>query len=163
MWRRIVFLRYPFKYGSVSEMAHGEAQRLEDKHLDEILAREAPGIFRWLVEGAREWYANGLQIPEVIMNETRQYRRRQDIIGTFFEERTIKDPAGRVPLLGTAEALYVAYRGWCATSGHHAYSRTRFQEEAERILGVKAASWKEGEQTFRGFVGIRLTNTGLLD
>jgi len=163
MWRRIVFLRYPYKYGSESEVAHGEAQRLEDKHLEETLAREAPGIFRWLVEGAQEWYSDGLQIPEVIMNETRQYKRRQDIIGLFFSERTIPDPGGRVPLVGTAEALYLAYRGWCATSGHHPFSRTRFQEEAERVLGLKVTSWRADGQTYRGFEGIRLTDSGLLD
>jgi P4 family phage/plasmid primase-like protien len=163
MWRRILFLKYPYNYGSSDAVAHGEAHRLEDPHLKDILELEAPGIFRWLVEGAQEWYASGLSAPTVIMDETRNYRRRQDVIGLFFSERIVEDPVGRVPMLGTAESLYVAYRGWCAISGHHPMSRTRFQAEAERVLRTKMTAWKDGEQTLRGFEGIRLTDTGALD
>jgi P4 family phage/plasmid primase-like protien len=164
MWRRIVFLKYPYVYGSPAEIAHGSATRLEDKHLDDALRNEAPGIFRWLIEGAREWYERGLDIPERVMNETLEYRRRQDTIGLFFAERTVPDPKGKVTIIGAAQSLYVAYQGWCGSSGYtYKLNKTRFEAEAERVLGRRITKWKEGGQTYRGFEGIRLTDTGLLE
>jgi len=163
MWRRILFLKYPYNYGSADAVAHGEAHRLEDPNLKHILEAEATGIFRWLVEGAKEWYASGLMPPESILTETRNYRRRQDLIGLFFAERTMPDPDSKLPLIGTADSLYLAYRGWCTSNGQQPMSRPRFEQEAERVLRVKITKWKDGEQTHRGFEGIRLTDTGLLD
>lgn len=80
-----------------------------DPKLGEALRAEAPGVLRWIVDGALEWQRDGLAPPKVVREQTEQYRASEDVIGQFIEERCVK--------LKEASArggdLYAAYRVWC--------------------------------------------------
>jgi P4 family phage/plasmid primase-like protien len=156
MWRRIIFLPYPHRYGTAAEVASGVATRLADKWLDVAFAGpEARGILRWLVEGAREWYEGGLKIPESLQVETQRYQARQDIVGIFASERLVEDATAKVSLTGPGTSLYSAYQGWCRMAGHHSISRQKFKPEIERVLKRKF-----DEDVL---VGFRLTDASLPD
>jgi phage/plasmid-associated DNA primase len=52
------------------------------------LMSEAPAILAWAVQGCRDYLeVNGLDTPEVIRQAVDEFRREQDSIGQFLEER----------------------------------------------------------------------------
>jgi putative DNA primase/helicase len=57
-----------------------------DLHLEETLAQEFPGILRWALNGAVDWYANGLVLPKAITEATTQYFDEQNIFGQWLDE-----------------------------------------------------------------------------
>jgi putative DNA primase/helicase len=85
-----------------------------DQLLAEKLRAEAPGVLRWIVEGALGWQRlAGLAPPAVVLAQTEQYRASEDVIGQFLEERTVRLPQASVK----AGALYGAYKSWCEAMG----------------------------------------------
>jgi P4 family phage/plasmid primase-like protien len=57
-----------------------------DSALPEKLRAEFPGILRWLIEGCREWQAQGLARPAVVSNATAEYFSDQDVLAQWVEE-----------------------------------------------------------------------------
>ena len=157
VWRRILLVRYPVRFGTKEQVESGEYQKLRDDTLEEALKLEAPGILRWLVEGAREWYAAGLAPPAAVLAATAHLRDEQDILGQFLKERTVRDPAGKVPWNQCTESLYGSYKGWIVENGHKAYGRTNFLRKVrDACPWVADCKWQDKGEWFRGFSGIRL-------
>lgn len=103
----------------------------EDKRdplLAEALRAEAPGVLRWLVEGALAWQRTRLAAPAVVREQTESYRASEDVIGQFLEERTARLPQASVK----AGELYSAYKAWCEATGQRV---ARGNELAEELKG----------------------------
>ncbi len=96
-----------------------------DPRLGEALRAEAPGILRWVVDGALEWQRVGLAPPKVIREQTEAYRSSEDVIGQFLDERTVRLPAASVK----ASVLYGEYKSWCTANGHAAANANDFGAE----------------------------------
>ena len=161
MWRRMLLLRYNMRYGTAAQVASGEYQKLRDEKLEELLKLEAPGILRWLVDGAKDWYANKLQAPVSVLKATADLRDEQDLMGQFLKERTVKDPTAKVVASNSTESLYTAYKGWITENGHRPFGRNRFiKAVTEALPSVRYQPWKEKGEWHRGFVGIRLVRNG---
>lgn len=164
MWRRILLLNYPISYGDAIQVASGDATALGDPHLDDALKAEAPGVLRWLVEGARDWYQGRLRPPPSVLEATHKYRLDQDIIGQFAKERIEVDGSARTALAGAIESVFPAYRSWCNGVNVRPLGRTRFVRELLRVCSTaKYTSWKEGTTSVSGFTGIRLTSESFTD
>jgi P4 family phage/plasmid primase-like protien len=160
MWRRIILLNYHVRYGEPAQVVSGEATSLKDRFLDGALKAEAPGILRWLVDGAREWARTGLKAPASVLAATQKYREDQDTIGAFARERLVGDPEAWIPLSGHVGAVYQAYKGWLADAGGRPLGRNRFMRELQRVMpGAKLQS----QNGIAGFNGIKLTSDGFLD
>jgi putative DNA primase/helicase len=86
-----------------------------DRDLPAKLLREAEGILAWIVEGARLWYAGGLQPPEEIESANREWRAEEDQLGRFFESACRLAPGLQVQ----ARSLFAAYKDWADTSREH--------------------------------------------
>ena len=64
-----------------------------DLRLDEMLAQEMPGILRWMINGAVDWYTSGgLVIPKTVSEATTRYFDEQNIFGQWLEECCQVDP-----------------------------------------------------------------------
>lgn len=61
-------------------------EQQKDPTLSQKLAHEAPGILRWMVEGARAWYQEGLGNCPSVKVATSDYRKDSDLVGRFLEE-----------------------------------------------------------------------------
>lgn len=129
IWRRIMLLNFPVKFGSADEVQSGEAIALKDTTLGAALRAELPGILAWVIEGARLWNAQGLKPPRAVLDASAEYRQEQDHVAEFLAERCTLDPAARQSL----PALYQAYKAWCHEAGRDfPLTRQRLMDELER-------------------------------
>lgn len=97
-------------------------QQEMDKRLPEKLRAEAPGIFRWLCEGARLWYQNGLQPPAQVTAAVKEYKNEMDRIDEFLATCILEQPEARIP----ARVLYAAYEEYCSRYAAQPRSQTMF-------------------------------------
>lgn len=112
IWRRIKLV--PF-----TVTVSGAQANLE---MPELLRAEASGILTWCVQGCLKWQSSGLTEPAEVAAATASYRKEQDVIGAFLDERTVRIVGAKVK----SSALYSAYQAWCQASGEAAMTQTMF-------------------------------------
>ncbi len=134
IWRRLLLLQYEIKFGTAEDVEAGRATRLRDPTLKEALLAEREGIFAWLVQGAIEWYRDGLQPPASVLEASEAYRIEQDRVGQFVHECCALEPETWSPFSDPLMGLYPAYSGWCRDSGYQALGLKRFVDELQRIV-----------------------------
>jgi putative DNA primase/helicase len=117
----------------------------KDEQLAEKLKNEAPGILRWIVDGAQEFLANGCRPPDVVRVATARYRRAEDVVGRFVDEvlRIGKGWAWSADIRTELEE-------WCADQGVPVPRMNEIAEELEskgctserrRIGGKRGVCW----------------------
>ena len=122
LWQRIHLI--PFNLSFVDNPTKSN-ERQVDKQLSEKLMAEASGILAWLVRGCLEYQRQGLNPPEIVRAATEEYRKDEDIIGHFIDDRCVISVNATV----RAGDLYQAYKTWCDDMGHRALSGVRFGKE----------------------------------
>lgn len=81
-----------------------------DPMLKDIIRSEYVGILTWLVEGAREYLANGLNPPPEVIFKTATINTGNDQLMDWYDT-LIQDPAGT---LGD-RAAFDDYQNWCSS------------------------------------------------
>jgi putative DNA primase/helicase len=79
-----------------------------DKNLKSKLRTEATGILAWMVEGAKRYFDEGLNPPDIVTAKTTEYFDEQDLVGEWIKEKTrcsIKEGM-------TANELFKDYEKW---------------------------------------------------
>jgi putative DNA primase/helicase len=99
-----------------------------DEHLSRKLAEEASGILNWLVDGAVQWYATGLDEPEAVLVATEGYRERSDVIARFIADACITGPH----FTARAQELYEKWSHWCRENGEALENQKMFAKAMER-------------------------------
>lgn len=126
-----------------------------DRHdLLDQLRQEGPGILNWLVEGARQYLASGLQPPESALRFRERLRGEEDLIPQFLAEAC---EVGDGPTFREEPArVFAAYQTWCEDNGFEGYqSQTPFwRDPAMRNF----ATAKSGGKRYR--TGLRLRRPG---
>jgi putative DNA primase/helicase len=84
-----------------------------DGTLEGTLRAELPGILAWAVRGALAWQAEGLTPPTAVLDATATYEQDSDVLGTFLDESTERDPLAEV----RAADLYQHYKSWADRHG----------------------------------------------
>lgn len=160
IWRRVLLMPYLARFASKEEVIAGRAHFIKDTDVPERLKSEAPGVLAWLVRGAREWFTDGLQPPDVVLAASRDYQTEQDRVGQFVAENCEFDVLAREVLAGGfGDGLYGAYRSWCQESGLFPISKQRFAEELRRVVpsGQVIEGREQGtRRKVRYVVGLRL-------
>jgi putative DNA primase/helicase len=136
IWRRVLLVPYLVTFGSVAEVSAGTHMRIRDENLIEALKLELPGILAWIVRGAVEWHADGLNPPEKVIQATAEYRSDQDTIGQFAHEQCEVGAGYEVPFNGTAgfsTCMFPRYNQWCADSNVKPLGKRRFLSELMRV------------------------------
>lgn len=135
LWRRLLLVWYKVSFGSPQDVIAGVAMRERDLMLSRKLAEEKAGIFSWIVRGAVDWYRDGLNPPDSVIEASAAYRVEQDRLMLFVSDCCIMDPNTFTSLNG-AFGLYSAYTRWCKENGYHSIASSRFANEIERVPGV---------------------------
>ena len=118
LWRRVQLV--PFE---VVIPEKDQDRELAEKIRDE----EAPGVLRWIVEGALQWQEHGLDPPDVILEQTAAYRKAEDVIGNFIEECCVRNKAAKVK----GGVFYTAFRDWCQSQGVRTVRGNDFASEIQ--------------------------------
>jgi putative DNA primase/helicase len=94
-----------------------------DKKLkDKMVRNELAGILAWAVQGARDWYREGLNEPSVVRVAVAQYRDKQDTLRGFINEHYHNSAKGMV----LSTKMYATYEAWCQGEELTAMSRRAF-------------------------------------
>ena len=123
-----------------------------DKNLKSKLKAELPLIMKWAVDGAIKWQKEGLKIPKVVEEATKEYRKEMDRLAEFVDQYIIWDANGRIK----ASELYNCYCEWCSRNNEFMVSSTKFAKDIKNKLPEKRI-FSDGTY----YVGIRL-NTKLI-
>lgn len=83
---------------------------VRDNLLKDKLRAELPGILNWVLEGAQDWYENGITFSQASAEETREYLTEQDIMGAWFSAQVGEGDWNSTPV--TSKALYENFRTW---------------------------------------------------
>jgi putative DNA primase/helicase len=118
--------------------------------LAEAIRGEAPGVLRWILDGARDWQRRGLAPPRRVVEQTDQYRASEDVIGQFLEERTVRLEGASVK----AGVLYAAFKAWCESNGVRPVRGNDFSDELVRGRGYVRDDGKSAGRIYRG-IGLR--------
>jgi putative DNA primase/helicase len=127
----------------------------KDPKLANKLKAEADGILNWALIGFQDYQTNGIVVPQVVKDSTKEYIKGLDSIGLFLAERCeLKGSHTQA-----AGELYQQYRNWVEDQGGHPVAVVRFKEQMEtrgfthqsihgckRWVGLKlvgANSWKQ--------------------
>ncbi len=166
IWRRVLLLPYPIRFGTAEEIAAGKADRLRDDSLPAALVQEREGILRWLVQGAVAWFNDGgLQPPGAVKVAGRDYQSEQDRVGQFVDECCRLAPEASVSVGGLG-GIYPAYQLWAKEAGVLPLGRNRFLGELERIVTGyrrfdKWTGSKGNQRRVRCVSGIELSDDGV--
>jgi putative DNA primase/helicase len=115
IWRRIKLIPFTTRIEEANQ----------DKHLEQKLNDERPGILNWLIEGAMRWCKEGLPNTKIVVNATAEYRDEMDVIGDFIKERCVQLEGVSI----RARELFKVYQDWCEDNNEHACS--------ERFFGLR--------------------------
>ena len=119
IWRRVRLI--PFNLQLPEEK--------KDKHLPEKLLREHPGILKWAVAGAVDWYRDGLPPCKAVDEAVQEYRSEMDRIQQFVDDCLTVSAGASL----RASSLYQCCRGWCQEQGErYPVGTTRFYGEMKR-------------------------------
>lgn len=101
LWRRVKLIPWE-RYFAPHERDH---------RLGDTLLEESAGILAWAVRGAVEWFRDGLQDPDVVMNSTREYRETSDALTGFIPGVFVK---GSIEEKVDGQVLWNGYTAWAA-------------------------------------------------
>ena len=112
IWRRIRLI--PFTVTIPEEE--------QDRGLPAKLKSEGAGILTWAVQGCLLWQQEGLTPPKAVLDATADFRDEMDTVGSFLDERCVRDPDAQTP----STRLYDAYKAWCEAHAENAMSKLDF-------------------------------------
>ena len=127
IWRRVHLV--PFEI----QIAEDEV----DRDLPRKLRSEKAGIFAWMVKGALDYLANGLQVPAGVSAATAEYREESDPIGAFL--RNACHVTGRDEDRCSPEDLFIAYTNYAKREGLSEFKQATF---SRRLPDQTRKSWK---------------------
>lgn len=122
-WRRLAIVRFRKTYVEDAADANGKRKIVGDPAIRQYFEDNAdPGVLRWIVEGAVEWYANGRRFPKMparIRRDTDQWRMDADPILAYVAERIVRDDRYAI----TAADLADDFNAWLHKRGHKEWSQ----------------------------------------
>ena len=153
IWRRTRVIPFHATFWSPDSPEHSQGlpEFQADKGFLDKLRGEKEGILAWLIAGAKLWYEEGLGLPELIQSEIQEYKRQNDSLSTWIEERCV--------LHQHAEALfndlYNNYVEWMISCDDKPIGKDKFKHDiVRRSSGDVSIVRKEGEWVIVGLTNL---------
>lgn len=126
-WRRIRII--PWDVVIPEEERDGTLQQ-------RLLAQEASGILRWIVEGAVTWSQDGLGLPDAAREAHESYKFEEDPIAQFIAACIDRAAPDRRDAGRTIGAIYGAYEYWCSKEHLKPLPRKAFTPRFSKYFDV---------------------------
>ena len=120
--------------------------------MDEVLAEfdeERSGILNWLLEGCMLWQSNRLMSPKSVADATNEYRREEDVLQQFIDERCEMHPDFSID----KDQLFKAMKGWADETNE----KDLLRRSKRWLTGQLQARGIERDAGKRNYVGIKCT------
>lgn len=114
-WRRIRLIEFPRNFDTDKDFK-------KDDHLADKLALEYEGILNWVIEGALKAQREGLNPPKKVLDEVKEYRRDNDLVGQFVEERLVVDGNDKSRI--ACSSMFKLWQNFCTERGDNAGIRS---------------------------------------
>lgn len=127
-WRRLMLLKFPYRYVKPGQPLTGPDDRQGDPGLRQRMKtgrEQQEAVLSWLVAGARRWYANNRVMPappDTVTADTRAWRAESDLVLSYWDDRIEDDPDSHV----MARELFDDFNSWLSTKGHRPWSDKTF-------------------------------------
>jgi putative DNA primase/helicase len=122
-WRRLAIVRFRRKYKLADDPERRKGDLLADPKIRRYFeSTPDPGVLRWIVEGAREWYAGGEIMPRrpaVVIADTSAWRSDADPVMSYVSERLERDEGFAIAALDLADD----FNAWLERRGHKSWSQ----------------------------------------
>lgn len=105
-WDRMHLI--PFLISFVNRDPQESHERRAILDLDRQVLKESPGILAWLVRGCLLWQRHGLNPPREVTEATEQYRRNEDLLADWSDERCFREPGAK----DKGSVLYASFVDW---------------------------------------------------
>lgn len=112
-----------------------------DRHLDEKLKTEWPGILQWCVAGALDWQRNGLVVPEKVRVATAAYFDRQDSFQHWLETECSR-AAG---LEDSTARVFKSWASFAKDNGENPGSQKSLAERLQRAGFTSSVTRRDGK------------------
>lgn len=119
-----------------------------DQALPEKLKAEWPAILRWMIDGALEWQAQGLNVPATVQAASDEYLDFEDTLGDFIAEHLTRVAGGKV----AAAEVYSRFALWQRANGIGQTWTKKAMTQALRERGLLSAKLTGGVRGFRDVV-----------
>jgi putative DNA primase/helicase len=144
IWRRVKPVEFPTSF------ADGE-RTPEIGLAEKIIDAELPGVFNWIIEGAKMYLTEGLGHPDEVREAVTAYRIDTDPVSVFVTEAVAE---GRMEkkedATATSSEIYRCYAAWCHDNSQRPIAERRFSMRLSNL----------GFGTSKGASGVRM-RTGL--
>ena len=117
------------------------------------------GVLAWMVAGAVDWYANGIQVPAGVRELTSEQRLSSNTVAGFINDCC---EVGDADSFEPGTMLYRRYSNWCEAEGYKPLGRKNFTlaakdlgfDDLRQVAEVSTNGRKESKRV-RGFAGLR--------
>ena len=123
---------------------------VKDLDLMKKMETEKEGILAWLVEGAIEYYKEGLKVPEIVKQRTKEIFEEQDLFGDWLSQYFEKDPKAWI----STQDLYKSWNNYC----WQRYIKNPITNIMTfgRVLSKRPGVKYQKRQGLSGYMGFRL-------
>lgn len=125
-WRRLVLVMFPYTFGGPNATHKGDPT-LRPRIKDDPRVHEA--VLAWIIEGARQWYANDRMMPSMpaaVANDTEAWQHSSNEAARFLSDYLELKPGWCV----LTNEVYVAFKEWQTHNGRRVVSDQTFWERA---------------------------------
>lgn len=89
LWKRLLYIDFGMQFMDNPD-PNNPKQRKADPNIDKKVLAEAPGILARFVRGYIAYLKDGLQIPEELLDSTKEARKEEDIYERFFADECVR-------------------------------------------------------------------------
>lgn len=150
IWRRILMIPFERNFKDDKTIA-------EDKERPAKIMAEAEGVLRWLIEGALEYQAMGLNPPPQVLLAADEYRDDMDLLADWIETRLEFNPESAV----SASDLYLSWQQYATPKGLTRLIGTQ-AALSRKLTGRKGFIKDQHKNGIKGrcWLGVRLRTAG---
>lgn len=111
-----------------------------------IIENELPGVFNWILKGARRLVENKkFTESKIVAAEIQTYRKDSDSVAIFLEESNLVHHSTKTRLL---KDIYSAYREFCYSDGYKSLNKKNFSKRLQQIHGYSIERRNTGNNVY---------------